>query len=174
MVRKTPKSSPKVASRAASRRLFRVEVRIVEGPVDAQFVKKNKVMSRTIEARGDQTLEALHEAIFAAFDRHDEHLYEFQIGGKGPRDPKAKRYVLPMCLEDPFGDEEFAGDVTRTRLDSLGLTAGDRFAYWFDFGDDWWHQIEVLAVEGTAPAGRFPRVVARKGESPPQYADAEE
>jgi hypothetical protein len=173
MVRRTPKGRSKVVSRPTAT-LFRVEVSIIGGPVTEDFVKKNKVIARTIEIRGNQTLEALHAAIFAAFDRDDEHLFEFRIGGRSPTDPKAKRYVLPMCLEDPFTGEELAGDLTRTRIDSLGLKVGDRFAYWFDFGDDWWHSIDVLAVEDAAPAGRYPRVVARKGESPPQYADLEE
>ena len=64
--------------------------------------------------------------------------------------------------------------MTRTRIDSLGLKTKDRLAYWFDFGDDWWHQVDVLAVEDEIPSGRFPRVVERVGESPPQYVDLDE
>ena len=75
-------------------RLFTVEVFLISGPMTEKFVKKNKVISRTIQLRGDQTLEELHHAIFDAFDREDAHMYEFQVGGKGPMDPKARRYVL--------------------------------------------------------------------------------
>ncbi len=52
-------------------------------------------MSRTLEIRGNQTLEELHKIIYKAFDRFDEHLYEFQVGGKGPHDPKSKKYGVP-------------------------------------------------------------------------------
>ena len=47
------------------------------------FTKKwqiRKKISREIEIRGDQTLEQLHEVIFKAYDRWEEHLYEFHLG----------------------------------------------------------------------------------------------
>ena len=25
--------------------------------------------------------------------------------------------------------------------------------HWFDFGDNWWHQIDVLAIDDTVPKG---------------------
>ncbi len=52
-------------------RLFTLEVFIISGPMTEKFVKKNKVVSRTIQIRGDQTLENLHYAIYRAFDRDD-------------------------------------------------------------------------------------------------------
>lgn len=67
-----------------------------------------------------------------------------------------------------------AGDVTHTAIGSLGLKVDDTFGYWFDFGDDGWHQINVVAIADEAPRGRYPRVIKRAGASPPQYADWEE
>jgi Plasmid pRiA4b ORF-3-like protein len=64
-------------------KLYTFEVFIISGPLTEGFVKKNRVISRTIQIRGDQTLEQLHYAIFNAFDREEEHMYEFQMGGKG-------------------------------------------------------------------------------------------
>jgi len=113
-------------------RLFTLEVCIVGGPMTEKFIKKNKVVSRTIQIRGDQTLEDLHCAIFDAFDREDEHMYEFQVGGKGPMDPKARRYgkgpmdpkarryVLSGAFGNPMpGTPRAAGDLTRTTVGSL-------------------------------------------------------
>ncbi len=97
----------------------------------------------------------------------DEHLYEFQFDGKGPNDPNAKRYGLSM------DEAEIAGDVTQTSLDSLELKVEAIFGYWFDFGDDWWHQINVLSIEEKALSGDYPRVIERVGASPPQYLDDE-
>jgi hypothetical protein len=71
-------------------RLYTLDVFILSGPISERFAKKNTEISRTIQIRDDQTLEDLHRAIFDAFDRFDEHMYEFQFG-KGPMDPKAKR-----------------------------------------------------------------------------------
>ena len=68
-----------------------------------------------------------------------------------------------------------AGWVDKSTIDSLEPgEVGDRFGYWFDFGDDWWHQINVEGVEDKVPRGKFPKVTKRVGKSPPQYADEEE
>ena len=154
-------------------RLFTLEVHIIRGPMTDAFVEKNKVVCRTVEIRGGQTLENLHHAIFDAFDREDEHMYEFQIGGKGPMDPEAKRYVLPMAMDGPFGEDDAAGTV-RAAVGALGLKKDDVFGYWFDFGDDWWHQINVIGIEEKSERGKYPKVTKRVGESPPQYADWDE
>ena len=152
-------------------RLYTLEVFIISGPVSEKFAKKNPVVSRTIQMRGDQTLEDLHRAIFDAYDRWEEHMYEFQFG-KGPMDPKARRYVLPNALEiQKAQPNPPLGRVDQTTVDSLDLKVGDRFGYWFDFGDDWWHQINVEAVEDKVPRGKLPKVTKKVGKSPPQYAD---
>ena len=152
-------------------RLFTLDVFIVSGPMTETFTKKNKVISRTIQIRGAQSLEIFHYAMFGAFGREEEHMYEFQVGGKRPMDPKAKRYVLPMAMGDTLAEKETGRDVTRTPIGTLGLKVGDAFGYWFDFGDDWWQQIDVLAIEDKVPRGVFPKVTKRIGENPPQYVD---
>ena len=64
--------------------------------------------------------------------------------------------------------------MDRTRIESLGLEVGRSFGYWFDFGDDWWHQINVEAMDDKVPSGKFPKVIKRQGKSPPQYPDEDE
>jgi hypothetical protein len=155
-------------------RLYTLEVFLLSGPITEKFAKKNPVVSRTIQIRGDQTLEDLHHAIFDAFGRLEEHMHEFQFG-KGPMDPKARRYVLPNAFEGHSGeDNPPAGRVNTTAIGSLGLKIGDRFRYWFDFGDDWWHQINVEAVEDKVPRGKLPKVTKKVGKSPPQYAEEDD
>ncbi len=135
-------------------RLFTLEVCITSGPMTEKFVKKNRAICRTIQIRGDQTLENLHHAIFDAFDREDQHMYEFQVGGKGPMDPKARKYVLSGAFERPVPDTpKLGGNVTLTSIGSLDLRDGDAFGYWFDFGDDWWHRVEVRAIGESVPRG---------------------
>ena len=102
-------------------RLYELEVALLSGPMTSAFIKKNPAVLRTIQIRSDQTLEDLHYAIFDAFGRDDEHLYEFQIGGEGPMDPNAKRYVTPMA---GTGFDE-------TTLGLLGLKLEESFGYWF-------------------------------------------
>jgi hypothetical protein len=151
------------------KRLFTLEVFLFGGPISEKFLKKNKIVSRTIEIRGNHTLEKLHECIFDAFDRFGGHMYEFQFGGNGPDDPKAKRYVLPSLEE-----KNTAGDLTLTTIGELGLKVDDVFGYIFDYGDNWQHQINVLAITAAAPKGKYPRVTKRVGKSPPQYMEEDD
>jgi hypothetical protein len=155
-----------------SPRIYTLDVSLLSGPITDDFAKKNKSVMRTIQIRGDQTLEELHEAIFDAFGRDDPHMYEFQTG-KRPMDPKGPRYVLPMAAGEDFGPP-VAGTVDTTTLDQMGLKKGRQFGYWFDFGDDWHHQIGVVQIEDGPGEGKYPRVVKRVGESPPQYPNWDE
>jgi hypothetical protein len=157
----------------AGRRVYDLKVDILDGRVTKKYVGANPVVSRTIRIRGDQTLETLHEAIFDAFDRFDAHMYEFQLGAKRAHDPKARRYVMSVMENDMFGAGVAAGVVERTEIDDMGLRLHQQFLYWFDFGDDWWHGITVVAI-GEADGGSYPRVTAKVGASPPQYADLDD
>jgi len=156
-------------------RLFILDVSLIGGPMTEAFLEQNPVVSRTMELRGDQTLQQLHYAIFAAFDREDEHMYEFQIGGTEPNDPDARRYVLPALADGMVEDDEKPdGYVLSTTLGSLDLDEDETFFYWFDFGDSWWHEIMVMAIQENAPGEDYPRLTERVGESPPQYPDWDE
>ena len=151
--------------------LYTLIVFLMDGPVPEEF--EGQEISRTIQIRGDQTLDDLHEEIFDAYDRWDEHFYEFQFGSK-PHDLEGPRYVLPEVLAENRQDPAMAGDLTKTTLDSLGLKVNQSFGYWFDYGDAWWHQINVEAIDQKVPRGKFPKITQRVGKSPPQYDDPDE
>jgi hypothetical protein len=154
--------------------LYTLEVFLIGGRVTESFAKKNRVVSRTIRIRGDQTLQDLHYAIFDAFGRWEQHMYEFQLG-KGPMDPKARCYVLPGAFEMRYNKPNPpVGRVDTTTIAALNLKVGDPFGYWFDFGDDWWHQINVKCIDEKVPRGKFPKVTKRVGKSPPEYPDEDE
>ena len=155
--------------------LYTLEVRLLEGPVTDTFVERNPTVSRTIQVRGDQTLAQLHRAIFRAFGFWDDcHLYEFQFG-EGPYDCSGGRYVVPSPVEFPFDVEPPpTGTVDKTRLCTLGLEVGRSFGYWYDFGDCWCFKLDIVAVGEAEPKRRYPRVIARTGESPPQYLEPDE
>ncbi len=164
---KTTTSPP---SPEALQALYVLEVAIIDGPMTEAFIKKNRQIMRTIEIRGNQTLADLHNIIFKAFDRVEEHFYEFQLKGERPNDPNADRYGLAMSLLDD-SENKMAGEVDKTKIGSLGLTNGEPFGYWFDFGDDWWHQVSVLEITEPQPKVKYPRITNRVGASPPQYAE---
>jgi hypothetical protein len=161
----TPKRKAAVLKDAAPpTNLYVLSIFLTGGPTSEKFA--NKVISRTIEIRGDQTLAQLHDAIFQAYDRWDQHLYEFQFG-KRPFDPDGPNYGIP---DGPQGKKR-PGDARTTKLDALGLKPDRVFGYWFDFGDSWFHQVQVERIEQAIPTVTYPRVIKRIGKSPPQYLD---
>jgi hypothetical protein len=144
--------------------LYVLSVFMVGGPTSEKFA--NKEISRVIEIRGDQTLEQLHHAIFKAYERWEDHLYEFQFG-KRRFDPDGPKHGGPSPRRSKKGD----GDACTTKLDDLDLNPGRGFGYWFDFGDDWYHHVHVDRIEQATPTVTYPRVIKRVGKSPPQYFD---
>lgn len=170
---KTKKSEniAKQAVNPSSNALYVLEVFLIDGPITEKFAAENPVVSRTIEIKGSNTLENLHQIIFKAFDREDEHMYEFQVGGRRPQDPNARRYCLKQAFSSSDLTLALTGDVSSTSIASLGLSIDDAFGYWFDFGDDWWHQIDVINIQDLAQSGKYPKITQRVGASPPQYAD---
>jgi len=145
-------------------RLYTLEVSLsCEVPTAAPALAE---VSRTLQLRGDQTLEELHRAIGAAFEHEGDFSYEFELDG-GPLHPEGRRYVLPAEFDvDREADNPAAGRVTETTLDSLGLRPGQSLGYWPDTGDDWWHPILVRQIKDATPRGRYPRVTKRVGDSP--------
>jgi Plasmid pRiA4b ORF-3-like protein len=172
---KTKKSEnlSKKAVNSSPNAIYVLEVFLIEGPITEEFAAENPVVSRTIEIKGSNTLADLHKIIFKAFDREEEHMYEFQIGGRGPQDPNARRYCLKQAFSSSDATPAPTGEVSITSIASLGLSIDDAFGYWFDFGDDWWHQINVINIAEKAPSGKYPKITQRVGASPPQYADFE-
>ncbi len=160
------KADTRPAAAAPPANLYVLTVFLSGGPISEKFARK--VVSRTVEIRGDQTLERLHEIIFTAFDRFESHLYEFQFG-KRPYDPKGPNYGIPV----PGSDREEYGDALTTTLDELKLKKDRVFGYLFDFGDEWFHQVQVDRIEQAIPTVTYPRVIKKKGQSPPQYQDEE-
>ena len=119
---------------------------------------------RTVEIGADQPLHRLHEAIFVAYDRLDEHLYSFFMSNVAWDDSEEYTH--------PFGE---SGDsAAETTIDELGIKPGKKFVYLFDYGDQWHHEVELLEVNERAEKAEYPRIVEREGESPPQYVYEDE
>jgi hypothetical protein len=151
---------------AAPGNLYVFSVYLTGGPISEKFAKKE--ISRVIEIRGDQTLEQLHQAIFKAYDRWDEHLYEFQLG-KRPFDPDGPNFGVAGPSTKKKKNKY--GDASTTKLDDLALKPHRVFGYLFDFGDEWFHQVQLERIEKAIPTVTYPRVIRRVGKSPPQYCD---
>lgn len=132
-------------------------------------------LNRVIEATGNCTFDDLHEAIFAAFDRYDPHLYSFFITKS---DSKSMRTIVdapeithPQNRDDLRGFGKRKLSAARKRIGEVGLAEKDVFHYWFDFGDDWWHRIRVESIAPAAGNRKRIQVVKAVGQSPPQYPE---
>lgn len=133
---------------------------------------------RIIEASENCSFDDLHDEIFKAFDRYDEHLYSFFITGKDMRSVgsiyKAPQITHPSIVEDDWGYGEKKKSTAETRIGDVDLNKKDVFHYLFDFGDDWWHRIRVEDVSETASRKKYIKLIKSVGESPPQYPDYDE
>ena len=138
-------------------------------------LEHDKKIWRKIAIRSGQTLHDLHDIIYDAFDRDDEHLYSFYFptipaksrSRKAMRD--ATEYTHPFALEESGIFESEASNAAMTSIQSLNLQKKQKFYYLFDFGDSWWHEITVEEIDGNADEGTYPRIIEKKGQSPPQY-----
>jgi Plasmid pRiA4b ORF-3-like protein len=142
-------------------------------------LKGRRSIWRTVLLRGDQTLDDLHEAIFAAFDRYDEHLYCFYFpkGRQGRlasgKPPKEYRSPRGFDRTDEFEiDNRY--NAAKARLDDLRLKVGQTFEYLFDFGDEWWHEIIVQGIGPSESGETYPRILEKRLASPPQYPESDE
>jgi hypothetical protein len=134
---------------------------------------------RRIAIREGQSLHDLHVAIFKAFDRFEDHLYSFYLSNASTSQYRKRsegpEYTHPYTLEDGgpmFSDEvESAAGV---RIGELKLKPKQKITYLFDFGDSWWHDIQVEQIGLPAEKGDYPRILEKHGDSPPQYPEFED
>jgi len=131
---------------------------------------------RTIAMRGDQSLADLSDALQAAFEWYDEHLYSFWLSGEfWERDGTEYTHPFHAAETGPLAAFGVGPAPTSavTSLDRLGLEAGQRIAYVFDFGDEW--RLRLTLSEIKADDGQsYPLLIDSAGTAPPQYPDYDE
>lgn len=134
-------SAPK---RAASTSIFRLKVTLrgLKPPV-----------WRRLLVPGTLTLGELHTAIQEVMGWEDCHLHAFGIAG------------------EQYGDRRMVDDVAdenRVTLNSLARSGVVRFAYTYDFGDNWEHTIAIEKAKPTDEAKPYPVCIAGKRSCPPE------
>lgn len=154
----------------ANSRIYSLKVTLIEGPITCEFAKHNPEVARIIEITGSQTLRDLHETIFRAFDRSSERGYEFQME-QGKHTPGNGCYLPVSECRDITGFPIEAKNADAADLDSLALSPGESFYYWFDFSSAWMHRIVVLSIQEAIPDKEYPFVAGKTGDSPPQSPD---
>ena len=89
---------------------------------------------REVRVPGELTFAHLHAVVQAAMGWEDCHMHEFRIGKDSVGMPSPGAF---------FQDDRPLLDERKTRLRDL-LGRRPKFRYWYDFGDDWWHEIAVV------------------------------
>src|SRR4051812_32768568 len=108
---------------------------------------------RRLVMPGTMTLGDLHQAIQAAMGWHDGHLHAFTIGG------------------EQFGDRHSVDDVAdenRVTLNGLLRSPVVRFAYTYDFGDNWEHTVAFEKSEPVVEGVSYPICITGKRNCPPE------
>jgi hypothetical protein len=109
---------------------------------------------RRLHVPGPITLAALHDVLQAAFGWTGTHLHQFIVG--------ERYYGQPDDFDEVVFDE---GGVT---LASTLGTRIKRFAYVYDFGDDWEHEIVVEKVIAGNAGSERPLCLAGRRQRPPE------
>jgi hypothetical protein len=110
---------------------------------------------REVCVPGDLTFARLHAVLQAAMGWEDCHMHEFRVA--------EERIGMPGPAEF-FADDDPLHDERTTRVREL-LGKRRKFRYWYDFGDDWWHEITVV---GGTDAGSALGLLAGEGACPPE------
>ena len=129
---------------------------------------------RTIEIEDEETLYDLHWEIQSAFGWDDDHLYSFYMSDE-VRDLQSEYAGDPMGGDVDSSPLRTPRSAASTELRDLGLEKGMQFKYLFDYGDDLIHTVQVIDInDRTDDSPRYPRIVEKIGEPPPQYGYVEE
>ncbi|MGH3997867.1 MAG: plasmid pRiA4b ORF-3 family protein [Pseudonocardiaceae bacterium] len=107
---------------------------------------------RRLQVPSNTSLAQLHHIIQTAMGWYDCHLHQFEVNG--------------LYYADPEHMLEETKDEARQTL--ARMQVGQRFAYWYDFGDDWWHDISVESIGRADPALTYPRCVTGRRACPPE------
>jgi hypothetical protein len=137
------------ASRTAIYR-FEIRLREIEPPI-----------WRLIEIPQRASFWDLHVAIQDAMGWLDYHLHEFSL--ELSRAGRVLRIGIP--------DEETGMDVLPGWEEPIALyfrAPGDRALYWYDFGDDWRHDVTLVAIEARVKGKRYPCCIAGQRACPPE------
>jgi hypothetical protein len=68
-----------------------------------------------------------------------------------------------------IGGGYYRDDPCEVHIGDLGLRAGDKFSYVYDFGDYWQHEVRVEKVEKAKPGYQHPICTAGHRACPPAY-----
>ena len=126
---------------------------------------------RDIEIFGASSLYVLAQAITRSFDFDFDHAFGFYDKVKGNIYDSTVRYELFVDMGENDGK---ARSVKRTRIAEIFPAVGAKMRFLFDYGDEWIFLVECVKQKPKEPKIKLPRLLASRGEAPPQYGDPDD
>jgi hypothetical protein len=111
---------------------------------------------RKFQITADTDLQQLHHIIQTIMGWQDSHLHQFMIN---------KNFY---SSKDFFGEDSDDIDSSGITLEKLEAPLKGRFAYIYDFGDNWEHTLTIEVIEEANPAVLYPVCTAGKRATPPE------
>lgn len=116
---------------------------------------------RRIQIPGDCTFWDLHVAIQSAFGWNDSHLHAFRLPGDRGFN---RRFGVPLGPD--FDDDPVLPGWDHRVAEHLSH-ADPHLEYWYDFGDDWRHEVFFEEAMPAATGKKYPRCLAGERAGPP-------
>lgn len=116
---------------------------------------------RDIEMRPEQTFEAFHNAIQAAFDFSGKEMASFYLS-----DEEWERGKEIPLMDMDFGDGEAQDSMGDVRVGELIRKVGQRMIYVYDFLRMWGFFVEMVSIADAEESVEYPRVALAFGEPP--------
>jgi hypothetical protein len=127
---------------------------------------------RDIEIEASQSLYRLAEAIVSAFGFDFDHAFGF-YSGLTERTIWRQHPKYELFADMGDADPDVLG-VKKTKVSQAFPALGHTLVFLFDYGDEWLFRAKLTKYGKTLARVKYPRVVARRGEAPEQYPDADE
>lgn len=113
---------------------------------------------RRLLVSSETTLAQLHNIIQIAMGWYDSHLHMFRIYDQNYSNPYYEGGLVELD----------ALDSRRAKLSQLITAKGEKFAYEYDFGDSWDHDILVEKILPPDPEQQLPVCIKGKRACPPE------
>jgi hypothetical protein len=121
-------------------------------------------VTRTLLVPSHLSLDRLHQVLQVAMGWGESHLHEYIVGTLR----SGERYG-PAQRDSSFGfDNRAPRPEKRFTLQQIAPRKGSKFLYWYDFGDDWYHDIVVSEIAAPEPGHAGSRCLEGQGACPPE------
>lgn len=142
---------------------IRNRIQVMALTLDIYLAGSDPKIWRRLVTRNDITLHELHLQLKIAMGWQDEdgHVYEFLVHG--------------LRFEEPDDEEGYDGnpldlplDSTKVMLAQIVNSAGEKFYYRYDLGDEWDHEISLTSILPLENNVIYPGCIAGEGACPPE------